>query len=327
MKKKLSLFAVFVFFVMILASCSTTIHATIERPAELDLNGAKTMAVLPFQVDDNSMGGFQTVLVFGDITNFFNKLNNSQNGSSDAANYLTRQLEQGITGSRYVELVYSDAVKGALDSGRKAPCDVYLTGYITKYNNEIKETKHTVKVDGKDVKVPYYHREVSFTLTYQIVDSETNRVISSKYSDIYASSEELEKPEELPDPMKTIRSELDGRVAAIMRQIQPYTETKYISLLKDKSKDPDMKTADKYVKNGLLDAGRELYLKLYQTRGYFEAGYNAAIILEAQGYYEEAYEEMDELVRRFGDKRAVSALNDILYEMNSRQTLQQQLER
>lgn len=327
MKKNLSFLTVILVLVVLLSSCATSIRATIERPAELDLNGADTMAVLPFQVEDNSMGGFQTVLVFGNVTNFFNQLNNSQNGSTDAAYYLTRQLEQGIAGSKYVELVYSDAVKGALNAGKQAPCDVYMAGYISKYDNEIKEIKHTVKIDGQNVKVPYYHREVSFVLTYQIVDSETNRVISSKSGEVRANSDELENPEELPDPMRTLKPALDQAVSAIMKQIQPYTETKYISLLKDKTKDPDMKTADKYVKNGLFDAGRELYLNIYQTRGYFEAGYNAAIILEAQGKYQEAYDEMMELVRKFGDKRAISALNDIQYEIDSRKTLQEQLER
>lgn len=310
--------------VFLLASCSTTIPATIQRPAELDLNGADTIAVLPFQI--NEKGNFtQNVAILGDVINFFNDLEYKSNGSYDIADYLTQNLESSISRSDFLELVYSNAVKGAIDSGKKAPCDVFLTGYISQYKNEVVKTTHTVKENGETKKVPYYYREVGFTLTYQIVDSATNKIITSRTEDVYANSDEAELEDDLPAGFQTIRGQLDNIVSTIMRQIQPYTETKYLQLLKDKTKDPDMKTADKYAKNGLLDAARSLYLQLYQTRGYFEAGYNAAIILEAQGKYKEAYDEMSALAQKFYDKRAASAMQDIQYEIDSSDTLQKQL--
>lgn len=309
-----------------LTSCSTTIHAVIQRPAELDLNGAETISVLPFQINDKG-NITQNIAVIGDVITFFNTLDNYSNGSYDVADYLTRSLEQRISGSDYLSLVYSQAVKSAIDNGKRAPCDVYLTGVVSSYKNEIVQTSRSVKENGETKKVPYYYREVSFSLTYQIVDSATNRIIASRTEDILAHSAEEELQEDLPDAMRTIKPKLDEAVQKIMKQIQPYSETKYIALLKDKTKDPDMKTADKYAKNGLLTSARDLYLRLYQTRGYFEAGYNAAIILEAQGNYREAYEEMQDLVFKYNDRRAVSALNDIQYEIDSQDMLKKQLEK
>ena len=37
-----------ILFVMLATSCATTLHLDSTRPAELDLNGASSIAVLPF---------------------------------------------------------------------------------------------------------------------------------------------------------------------------------------------------------------------------------------------------------------------------------------
>lgn len=324
MKTKLTAIVLMLSVLMILTSCATTIRATIPRPAELDLQGASSISVLPVQVSDNSI--FQDVFVIGDFIGFINDVRYQSNGARDAADYLTCHLEQGISSSGYLDLIYSSAVKNTISAGKTAPCDVYLTGTISKYNNDVKTVKRTIKENNQKKEVEYYYRDVSFVFTYQIIDSETNRVITVRSTTVHASSSEEKKILFLPDALSTIRKELDDTVSQIMKQIQPYTEVKVLSLLKDKTKDPDMKDANKMVKDNLLEPARQKYLTLYQTRGYFEAGYNAAIILEAQGKFDEAYEEMQNLVVQFGDKRAISALSDIRYEINSRNTLKEQLE-
>ncbi len=308
-----------------LTSCSTTIHATIERPAELDLNGADTIAILPIQISENGL--FQNSGVIGDIYGFFNTIKNINNEAFDVADYITRSLEQSLSYSNYIDLVYSEAVKGALSCGQPAPCDVYLTGTITNYTNEIKKVERKVKVEGVEQIVEYFYREVDFDLTYQVIDATTNRIISVNNVGIDEKSYEEEKLSDVPDAMKTVRYELDSMVEDIMRQLQPYTVVKSISLLKDKSKDPDMKTADALAKRGLLEASRDMYLELYETRYYFEAGYNAAVILEALGDLDGAYAEMQVIAKKSGDKRAISALNDIQRELDSRDKLKKQLEK
>lgn len=325
MKKRLySLLTVFG-AVIILTSCSTTIHATIQRPAEIDLNGAQTIAVLPVQVSESNI--FRDVAVIGDIADFFNTVKNSSNGSYEAASRITSGLEKGINNSDYLQLVYSEAVKSAINAGKKAPCDVYLTGKITQFSNEIKNKKRTVLENGEKKQVTYYYREIEFTLNYQIIDSATNRILASEYETLNATSLEEEDEGNVWDSMKTMQSQLDDIIENILHKIQPYSVVKSLSLLKDKTKDPDMKTADRFVKDGLLESARTLYLKIYDSRGYFEAGYNAAIILEAQGRYEDAYTEMHDLYLAFGDKRAATAMNDIRYEIESQRTLRDQLER
>lgn len=326
MKKKTVLLAALTLFAALtFTSCSTTIHATIERPAQLDLNGADTIAVLPIQVSESGL--FQNSGIIGDIYGFFSTIRNINNDSLEIADYITRNLERNLSYSEYIDLVYSDSVKGALENGLPAPCDVYLSGTITRYNNEIKKESRKVKVDGKDKIVDYYTREVSFDLSYQVIDAATNRIISVNTVSLNEESYNEEKLKDVPDAMDTVRYELDSIVDDIMRQLQPYTVVKSISLLKDKSKDPDMKTADALAKKGLIEASRDMYLELYRTRYYFEAGYNAAVILEALGDFDGAYEEMQALAKKTGDRRAISAMNDIKREIDSRDTLKKQLEK
>lgn len=322
-KKSLIFISLILTAFLAFTSCSTTIRATIQRPAELDLNGADTISVLPVQISET--GIFQNSGVIGDIFGFFSSIKYMNNDAYDVADYITRGLEQGIAASPYVDLVYSASVQSALKNSKTVPCDVYLSGTISHYKSEIKNTTKKITVNGEKVQELFYYREVSFDLTYQIIDSSTNTIIAVRTISVSNTSGDERDEDDVESTMNTIRYDLNDIINTIMKQIQPYTETKYISLLKDKSKDPDMKTADELAKKGLLDSSRELYLKLYETRYYFEAGYNAAIILEAQGKYEEAYEEMQALVMRFGDKQAITALNDIQREMNSRDALREQL--
>ena len=87
-----------------------------------------------------------------------------------------------------------------------------------------------------------------------------------------------------------------------------------------------MKYADETVKAGSVEYAKNLFLDLYEKRGYMEAGYNAAILLEAMGELEEARDLMQEVLDIFRDSRAARALEDIKAEIDSANKLQYQNE-
>lgn len=49
-----------------LTSCATTLNVQVQRPAEIDLNGAKTIAVLPFKTSQIN-NGFDVVSFLADV--------------------------------------------------------------------------------------------------------------------------------------------------------------------------------------------------------------------------------------------------------------------
>jgi hypothetical protein len=199
-----------------------------------------------------------------------------------------------------------------------------LTGRISRFDSNISERRTTEERDSKKYTVTWYTRTVNATVTYQIVDAKTAQVISYRTQSLEESSGETEYYRNLEKPFDIVRSSLEELTNRIMRELQPYEVIKRISLLSDKTKDPDMKAADKMVKNGLVAQAETKYLSLYKTGHVFTAGYNAARLMQARGKLQEAEQLMTELVETYSDKRAMSALRDIEYEISQAKKLQRQ---
>ena len=86
-----------------------------------------------------------------------------------------------------------------------------------------------------------------------------------------------------------------------------------------------MEYAAKLAEKGYYDESYNKYVEIYNARNYFEAYYNAAIILEAKGDYYGARDMMKQLYLQTLDNRAHRALTDIQAEIEYQYQLQQQI--
>lgn len=311
-------------FIMLFTSCATTLNLNITRPAELDLNGATTIAVLPFGTT-----GFSNVKFSGGrypVLDFFVSIMHDDPEQREFVNYMHKTLEYDFAGSNYLKLVNSDAVKAAIDRGNNSPADVYVTGKLDSFHSEIKHDTRKVKKGEKTVVEDVYYRKANYTFQYQIVDGNTSQVYYS--SSFYGSStsDEYDDKKSVPSELAMFKENIESEMASIVRKVQPYNVNKSIVLMKDKSKNPDMEEANRLAKNGAISQSRELFESVYESTGLFEAGYNAAAILEAQGKYDEAKELAEELVQKTGHKKAIRLLDDINYENSMNEKLKKQNE-
>ena len=97
----------------------------------MDLNGAKTVGMLPFQAKSTSdMGGRKdAIIVVMDFLGFHDwYYDQDDEDRKQLADLLTRKLQEELSQSKYLELVDSNRIQYALTAGSPAPCDVYLTG-------------------------------------------------------------------------------------------------------------------------------------------------------------------------------------------------------
>jgi len=324
--KKQTAFAAAIVAALMLVSCATSVPVSVTRPAELDLNGAKTIAILPFQISTSQYheeSGNTVIDVINAISYLFNKDDPDEISSAEC---LTNALTQRLSNSSYLTLVDSSTVKRTLQLGRKAPVDVYLTGKITQFESRIDTQKVNEKVNDVYTTVLHYKRTVNVTVVYQIVDASTSTVIAYRSRNLSESSADDKMKSNLPGAYDVISSRLVGLCDQIMKEIQPYSETKYLSLLKDKTKNPELKTANELAKQGLVVQAEQRYYAVYQSTGDFASGYNAAKLMQAEGKLEGARALMEELVNRTGDKRAITALSDIMYEINQSARLEHQLQ-
>lgn len=323
-----------VFFIFV--SCATTIDVKLTRPANLDLNGAKTIAVLPikpfaYYKEYNTSLGVEIL-----INSFYQIFEITDRDEETAIKALQGRIESGLMSSPYISLVSSSEVQRAIDKGYINPADVYLTGEVAYFN--IKDTADEVKkitkpADG-DRKAEYeyvteWSRRVELVFRYQVVDSATNKVLS--YREIRCDDEvkHYEKKQNLPSAYNIIESELRYAADKILKELQPYTVVKSIKLLESKTKDKllkeRMKGADTLVKNYLLKEAEATYEVIYKETGLIEAGYNAAILQEALGNLSLAEKMMTELYEKTLDSRVAKGLSDIKYEIQQAERLNKQI--
>lgn len=323
------------FIFLILSSCTTTVRFSVVRPGEVDLNGAKTIAVLPFKpyeyVNINSNSDALEVFVYS----FLQVFDKSAPEEKKSLDYLQSYIEDGLSDSQYINVVSSDSVSNALKKGYINPADVYLTGEVTYFEITDDKTVKKVIVKKGDPKLhtkdqyefkDEYSRNVKMDIRYQIVDSSDDTILSSRKININHTSSKYDSKKSLPSAYSLIQSELKSAGNRILRELQPYTVTRSVTLLKDKSKNEDFKEADKLAKDGNVVRSSELFSKIYNETHLFEAGYNAAILQLSLGNLSVSEQMMLDLYEKTKDSRASDALYDIRNEIKSAKKLKSQTE-
>lgn len=305
----------------VILSCSTTVPVKVKRPAKLDMQGAQTLAVLPFQpryVDVTLSQSNVRSLYSSSYSN-----DKDYRDKEEICSNITYALETTLASTEYYELQNSTRVKVALERGTEIPADAYIYGYISDYTcSDVLKNKKEVETEGAE---PLYYRYVKARITYQIIKASTNRVIASDYYTLEGDGSIVDKNRNrLETPYQILKSDINSMVITIGKQIQPYYETIHLSLLSDKTKNPEMKVADTLAEKGYIEQAQQKFEQIYHEDGNFAAGYNSALLLEAMGELDEAKMQMEELVNITGNKQAIKALQNIEYELKQRERLQTQ---
>ncbi|MFA6937987.1 MAG: hypothetical protein WCQ67_07130 [Treponema sp.] len=314
---------------LIFISCATTIPVTVTRPSKIDVGSAKTISVLPFNVSDDLPFWFAVLT------------DNFDQGQVNTADYLTSGLNNKLASSKYFTLLDVPHEKYESDSTIKS--DIYITGKIISFYSNIEH--YTEKIEETDKKenkksddpefleekpkkkvrfVEHYKRNVSASVEYKVVETKTKRILLSNVKDFSSSSADYESSSSVPSSLSLIKSYLDNIQNEILTNIQPYNVTLSLKLLDDKTKNADLADAKALAKNGNISQSKEKYYYVYESTGDFTAGYNAALLMEAQGDLENAKSLLEDLVIATSDDRAIKALNNVQYEINEKQKLQNQ---
>ena len=296
-------------------SCASSLSATRTRPAELDLNGANSIAVLPFQVNSKQT---EVVNILG---LFAFTVGNTNTDEVKLASEVTNAVQEMFLNSGYMQVVGSQRVQEALQGNTAIPCDVYISGSILEFSNKINSST-TKNKDGSET--TNYKRDLQFTVRYEVIDSQTNRVIDMKTKTLSNSSSYYSSRNSVSSMLEVAKPEINELVSDIKKQIQPYTVTKSFSMKKIKSDDSLVKEATAAVKAGSVNDALDKYLALYNKTGIYEAGHNAVLLLQYKENYSEAKALCQELYNKTGSKDASRLLSDIEKEIMYQNKLQKQ---
>lgn len=336
MKKRISFYSIIICFCFMFLSCATTVNVKLTRPAHLDLNGARTIAILPikpcaYYKEYNTSLGMEIL-----INSFYQIFDIRDPDEQLAIDSLRTQIERGLLDSPYIKLVSSDAVENAKRKGYLNPADVYLTGEVTYFDvsDSKSEERKLVKATKGDQKaeyeiVRYWRRTAYFNFKYQVVDSSTDKVISFDEIRMEETSSRYESKSSLPGTYSLLESDIRYAAKRILQELQPYVVTKSIKLLEVKTKDKElkarMKAADELAENNQINTASAEFQKIYEETGIVEAGYNAAILQEALGNLSIAETMMEKVYLQNPDSRVAKGLSDIRNEINMANRLKNQI--
>jgi hypothetical protein len=304
--------------------CATSVPIQVTRPAELDLGKAGSISVLPFGLssEDNARNMTLSEIILARWLGVLGRVD-----KNEAA--IAKEIEVGITSglleAEFMDVVPSSRVQTFLENPRgDPPVDVYLTGEITSFSNEVSIREGRRVVNKVETTVTEYTRSVQMEVLYQVIDARTNAVVAYKTKDFNRSTLPQVDPDRVDSAESVMSSEIERFVQQILRELQPYEVTRYLTLAADETKDPAMEAADRLVKDGFIQRAVEEYGAIYARKNNFAAGYNEALLMQALGDLEGSLVKMKALADAFADRRALAAARDIEQEIASAERLSEQ---
>ena len=174
MKKRILFKYIIICFCFMFLSCATTVNVKLTRPAHLDLNGARTIAILPFKPcayykEYNTSLGMEIL-----INSFYQIFDIRDPDEQLAIDSLRTQIERGLLDSPYIKLVSSEAVETAKRKGKQ----------IGRKQGAAITTKKSIKAKQEILK---YSRDFNGTLT----DVDCMRMIGIARNTYYRYKAEL----------------------------------------------------------------------------------------------------------------------------------------
>jgi len=255
-KTCLSMFAAAI--VLLATSCATTVSVDVTRPAELDLNGAKSISVLPFKPSPyyghyDPYRGYRV-----SVLDFFFGFDRATPDEREILHHLQDEIEEGLFSSKYLKLISAQATRSALENGTEIPADVYLTGEVIFFHVDDDLRQRRVKIPKKnddDEQMyrmeDYWVRSAEMDFRYQVVDSKTNEILSFRTVSL-SDTETRDHRRDLPSPYSMLRWDVESAARKILKEIQPYQVRKNISLLSYKNHS-GFDYADDLASDGYID--------------------------------------------------------------------------
>lgn len=313
--KKLKIL-VSILLVNLFFSCATTLKFDVLRPAEVDLGSAKSIAIEPVVVSMHTKI-FEGPIITKRITSFIEK-----------------NLEADLGTAGYYRVI------GVKD--RRTPADIYLDTKVSHFdvtdserttkqkNPNYKKANSPKDTNGKRRPVePEYNYKTTYTRTvtllfqYDIVDGNTQNVIYTENFRIRKQDTSVNDKSGLKDPYYMIESELKKIIQDIEHKIQPYFVNRSVTLMKVK-KNAAMDYATELAEDGYYQQSYEQFINIYKTTGLMEAGFNAALLLEASGNFYDARELMEEIYQTTLNPDALKELELIKNELAHQRELDYQ---
>jgi hypothetical protein len=271
--------------VVIFISCATTIKFGIEHPPLVDMRNMETLTVIPLEWKDNGEYDY-------------------------LANDLTKTLISGVKRIKTYKFVEPSDLKNIRKSSYWEYVDVFIEGEIidvvTHNETEIREEKDGDKTKTKEyatktvtVTIDYkYFRAIddkilgSFTKTAQSKTTFDNSSRSSKWWAELLLNIFIPKGKSTTELAKSAIRQFSSDMR---NELSPYKITEKRRIRESISKDPSFKEANRHIGRKNYFEALTIYKNIYEQTGSIVAGYNMALLLEANNQFLDALDLLEKL--------------------------------
>jgi hypothetical protein len=255
----------------------------VERPPLVDLRAVNTITVIPLEWNETGRYGY-------------------------LANDVTQALITGIRRANTCTFI-APAVLWDIDKADYWEyVDVYITGQIRNVTSDDEsETKEEKSGDETKTKI-YVTRTVTVDIEYKYIRAINNEVLrvfkkTEKHSVTFDNSKRAEKwwanllldifiPKG-PSSAKIAKSAAGKFSQNMVHEVVSWTETEKRRIEESTRKDERFKEAQKLVRQKKYFLALVLYKSIYEETRSVVAGYNTALLLQANGQYKDALELLE----------------------------------
>jgi hypothetical protein len=321
----------FFFLAAVLCSCGTAARIVMMKPAEVNMAGARRIAILDFSYPQNHSKAltFQDAWTNAMERSFGIKKFNKESLQERIAYYATDEMVLTLANTGYFEVIKPEDVSNAVAGSDKSTADpivigqivgaqAIIVGDISDMGKDDSTVERTIKQKDKDGNeyeqtVYYYKRTLSIKLTYRAVNTSSGVIMATKtVSDSKTDEIEYENKNNLRDAELVYQDMVRDMLPIIARQIAPYKVTEFRSLVGDETKNPLMEKADKFVQQELYDDALKIYISVWKETKNPAAGINGAIMYEAVGDVDNAISLAKEVSNATANERAMEEYKRLL---------------
>jgi curli biogenesis system outer membrane secretion channel CsgG len=333
MKKILRMFLV-VAVVFAAFSCRTTVKYFRYQPSPVNMADARNIAI--FDVADKT-ASYDSYDRWAEsfLSFLFGVTVYDEDGMEKRiGRYATDRVTNVLQDTEYFNIVPVETVKQAAqargagnipssDLGTLLGVDaivegtIYRLGYEQGEDKTYKETYTREREDGSTYEVTkrYFKRTFYIHMKYNVIKTGSREI---KAAESINTSETITR-EILPgtsypydyrdvDGYNIFTRHVNTLVSRLRLKIAPTKIYEIRRLKKDETDNPQMEAADNYAEKGLYEESYNLFKSIWDETKMLAAGYNAALLLEAQMKFEDAKAMLQEVLSKYQDDEVMNEL-------------------
>ncbi len=319
-----------ILIIALFSSCQSYVNVSYMTPSEINMASHRSIAIasaVPYRGLNHSsyIRGADALLRHG-----YGMIRSTYSSSLafDIADYATDAIFDALSLSGYYT-VTDPAVTDRILDGPDTRTELLERGIdaviIPRIENmDVNErihantrTERRKDKDGREIREEhttfYYYANYSLTISYTVVDAQTEKVIARRSFVVEDSDSYVVNPPLilLNYPERAFRRMVNSVLPRLTQQLVPLKANMKLSLMDNSPKNADAKEAYDLYDDGNTAQAISIFSRVFEEEGHIPSGYNAALLTASLGSFDEAVEIAERVYRRTGNSKVATLLSTL----------------